>query len=53
MKTLKILIVLVCVVTTTVLSGCHCCPTLCCHHGTCHTCAAGVTTHTDCPTCQP
>lgn len=52
MKTLTTILVLVCVLCITLLTGCHCCQTVCCHRDGCHTCTATVT-HTECPTCQP
>lgn len=51
MKTLKIILVLVCLVTCTALTGCRTCDTRCCHHGQCHTCANAVT-HADYTVCQ-
>lgn len=51
MKTLTNILILVCVLTCTALTGCHGCQTACCHKGTCQTCTATVT-HPDCPTCQ-
>ena len=56
MKTLKLILVLVCLLTFTGLAGCCCCQTTCGRHETCQTNSCEMKTqavcHADCLTCQ-
>ena len=56
MKTLKIILILVCLLTCTGLTGCCCCQTTCCKQNTCQTNVCETKTpavcHADCLTCQ-
>ena len=51
MKTLRIILILVCLLSGTILSGCCGCPTTCCRRSTCDTCSTPVT-HFDHLNCQ-